>query len=301
MIITKLISGLGNQLFQYAIGRQLSLLKGVTLKLDLSFFDNQNLRSYKLNHFKINATIATEVDVEPFRKEINVYQRLHEQTSFYAKVYRNFEPIFCPKHTKNYFKEAVWWILEPQVFKTPANVYVEGYWQHYKYFENMQTSIFEELTLKNEIGAKMEPLLSVIKNNKSSVAVHIRRGDYVSDSGANYLMGVLPVTYYHQAINYIKQKVSSPTFYFFSDDLDWVKKNILTDAPAYYVDGNADYVDLDLMRHCSHQIIANSTFSWWGAFLNRNTDKIVIAPNIWSAREHVNKNIHLQFPSWIKL
>ena len=301
MIISKLISGLGNQLFEYALGRQLALSKGVPLNLDLSFFESQSLRSYKLHHYNIAAEIAISADIDPFRKEMNRYQKLHEQTSFFAKVYRNVEPIFNPKHTKNYFKEHIWWILEPDVFKTPANVYIDGYWQHYKYFEKMQPEIFEELTLKEALDIKAAAWLSAIKKDKSSVAVHIRRGDYVTDSGANYLMGVLPIEYYQKAISYIKQKVSNPAFYFFSDDLEWVKKNIQTDAPAFYVDGNADYVDLDLMRQCSHQIIANSTFSWWGAFLNRNADKIIIAPEKWSAQEHVNKSIQLQFPSWVKL
>lgn len=301
MIITKLISGLGNQLFQYAMGRQLSLSKGTPLKLDLSFFESQDLRSYKLDHYNINAEIAASADINPFKKEINRYQQLHEQTSLFAKVYRNIEPVFNPKHTKSYFKEHIWWILEPEVFKTPANVYIDGYWQHYKYFENMQQQIFEELTLKEALDEKAAAWLSAIKNNPSSVAVHIRRGDYVTDAGANYLMGVLPVNYYQEAISCIEQKVLNPTFYFFSDDLEWVKNNIQTNAPTYYVDGNADYVDLDLMGHCSHNIIANSTFSWWGAFLNRNPAKIVIAPNRWSARDDVNKNIHLQFPSWVKI
>lgn len=301
MVITKLVSGLGNQLLQYAMGRQLSLLKEVPLKLDISFFEDQNLRSFKLDHFNIQAEIASADDIEPFQKDITTYQNLHQQTSFYAKVYRNLEPLVFPKHTKSYFKEATWWILEPEVYKTPTNVYIEGYWQHYKYFENLQPQIFEELTLKDSPNVQAKKWLSIIQNSGSSVAIHVRRGDYVTDSGANYLMGVLPVTYYKQAISYIKEKISNPTFYFFSDDLDWVKDNIQTNATTYFVDGNLDYVDLDLMCQCKHQIIANSTFSWFGAFLNRNPEKIVIAPQQWSPRDDVNRNIHLQFPSWIKL
>jgi len=301
LVITKLVSGLGNQLLQYAIGRQLSLLKEVPLKLDISFFQDQSLRSFKLEQFNIQAKVASDCDIEPFKKDIITYRSLHQQTSFYAKVYRNLEPFVFPKYTKSYFKEATWWILEPEVYKTPTNIYIEGYWQHYKYFENLQPEIFEELTLKNPPNQHAKNWLTSIKNSASSVAVHIRRGDYVTDSGANYLMGVLPVSYYNQAISYIKEKVSDPTFYFFSDDLDWVKDHIQTNATTYFVDGNLDYVDLDLMRHCNHQIIANSTFSWFGAFLNRNLEKIVIAPQQWSPREDVNKNIHLQFPDWIKL
>ncbi|MGI4729907.1 MAG: alpha-1,2-fucosyltransferase [Janthinobacterium lividum] len=301
MIITKLVSGLGNQLLQYAMGRQLSIAKNVLLKLDVSFFEDQDLRSYKLNHFNIVAEIASESEIQPFKKDINIYQKLHQQTSFHAKVYRNLEPLVFPKHTKKYFKEATWWILESEIYKTPNNVYVEGYWQHYKYYENIQPEIFDELTLKEPPDLNSQKWLTSITNNDNSVAIHVRRGDYVTDPGANYLMGVLPVKYYNEAINYLKQKISNPTFYFFSDDLVWVKEHIKTGSTNFYVDGNMDYVDLDLMRHCKHQVIANSTFSWWGAFLNRNPDKIVIAPKHWSPREDVNRNIHLQFPNWIKL
>ncbi|RYY06163.1 MAG: hypothetical protein EOP43_07075, partial [Sphingobacteriaceae bacterium] len=113
MIITKLVSGLGNQLLQYAMGRQLSILKNTSLKLDVTFFEDQDLRSYKLDHFNIVADVASEEQIQPFRKDINSYQQLHQQTSFYAKVYRNLEPLIFPKHTKNYFKESTWWILEP--------------------------------------------------------------------------------------------------------------------------------------------------------------------------------------------
>ncbi len=300
MVVTKLVSGLGNQLLQYAMGRQLSLLKEVPLLLDVSFFKDQNLRSYKLDHFNIAAEVASAVQLKPFEPEIYRYNTLHQQTSFYAKVYRNLEPVLFPKHTKNYFKEATWWILEPEVYKTPDDVYIEGYWQHYKYFDCLQQEIFDELTLKNHPGSATNHWLEIIKNDPSAVAVHIRRGDYVTDSGANYLMGVLPVDYYNKAILYIKERIADPSFYFFSDDLEWVKSNIKTGTTSFYVDQNPDYIDLDLMRHCKHQIIANSTFSWWGAFLNRNPDKIVVAPQQWSPREDVNRNIHLQFPDWIK-
>ncbi len=301
MIVTRLISGLGNQLLQYAIGRQLSIIKEVPLKLDTSFFTDQNLRSYKLDHFNIDAQVAIESDINPFKKEIKRYQDLHQQTSISAKVYRKLEPVFFPKHTKNYFKESTWWILEPNIFKTPKDVYIDGYWQHYKYFENMPAQIFKELTFKEPLNGEAENWQSRIKNDPFSVAVHIRRGDYVTDSGANYLMGVLPLTYYQKAINYMEQKVLSPTFYFFSDDLDWVKQHVKTNSLNYYVYNNPDYIDLKLMQNCSHNIIANSTFSWWGAVLNSNPHKVIIAPDKWSAIEDVNRNIHLQFPTWIKL
>ncbi len=137
-----------------------------------------------------------------------------------------------------------------------------------------------------------------------SVSIHLRRGDYVSDPWAFHTMGPLPVKYYYKAIDYMSKKLSDPCFYIFSDDLDWVKDNIKIEAPVSFVEianGTKDYLELDIMSKCSHNIIANSSFSWWGAFLNQNPDKIVIAPAQWVIADEINKRIELQLPSWIKM
>ena len=302
MIVTKLVSGLGNQLFQYVVGRRLATKWNVPLKLDNAFFGSQNLRSFKLNHYQIEAGVANDGDIKPFCKEIERYNNLHQKTTLAAKIYRRSEPVLFPKHTKNYFKEATWWIYEPEVFKCGPETYLEGYWQHYKYYEDVSTKILDELSLKDKNDQSRNTWLNKIESEAETVAIHVRRGDYVTDVNANYLMGVLPLSYYNDAIAYLKQKLSNPVFYFFSDDLPWVKQHIDTGKNStFYVEGNTDYVDLDLMARCKHNIIANSTFSWWGAFLNRNQNKIVIAPKVWSPRPDVNASIKLQLPSWIKL
>ncbi len=296
MVIVKLISGLGNQLFQYAIGRQLSITNKVPLKLDISFFKDQSLRNYKLDHYNINAEIASEEEVAKF---LNIYKK----NNLAARVYRAIERRM-PKRRSRYFKENEWWVYEPELLKVSGTAYIDGYWQHYKYFENIHPEIARELTLKEGYDFQQRQMADKISNNSSSVSLHIRRGDYVSDSKTSSFMGILPLEYYDNAIKYFGRHLKDPSYYIFSDDLNWVKDNLKAKAPMQFVDvegGNKDYMELDMMSRCSHNIIANSSFSWWGAFLNKNPDKIVIAPRQWVVPPDVNARIQLQFPSWVKL
>ena len=296
MVIAKLISGLGNQLFQYAIGRQIAIANGVDLKLDTSFFAGQHLRSYKLHHYNINAEIAPADDVAALLKR-------YTGKSLPDKVYRRVERLL-PKRYTHYFKEKEWWGYEPELLKASGSVYLEGYWQHHKYFDHLSPGILKELTLKEAHGPESKALLAEISQAPSSVAIHVRRGDYVSDTNTYNFMGVLPVAYYNQAISYIGRRVPSPVYYVFSDDPEWAKCHLKADAPLHFVtiaDGSKDYLELDLMSKCRHNIIANSSFSWWGAFLNNHPGKIVVAHNKWVIPDDVNARIKLQFPSWVKL
>lgn len=295
MIIIKLISGLGNQLFQYCAGRQLSLARETELKLDISFFNQQSLRSYKLHHYNIKADIATE-------KEVRRFTGVYADTRLYAKVFRKAEKLI-PKRNRRLFNEQEWWVYEPELLKASRNVYLDGYWQHYKYFENLNPGILDELTVIEPYTAQEHELLSAIQQN-NSVSLHIRRGDYITDRDAYHFMGVMPVEYYNAAIRHIIESVQHPAFFIFSDDLQWAKDHIRLDAPVTFVqldDGKKDYRELDLMSKCRHNIIANSSFSWWGAFLNRYPGKIVIAPQKWIVPEERNKKIQLQFPGWVKM
>ena len=296
MIYSNLVSGLGNQLFQYVMGRQLSLIHNVDLKLDVRHFDSQKLRAFKLNHYRINAEIAREQEIEGFLKP-------YLNSGLYYKVFRKIAHQF-PKHQRRYFKENEWWVYEQDILKTPSSVYIEGYWQHYKYFENLHPQILDELTINEGYNSDVAKLVSEIENNPNSISLHIRRGDYITDSQANSLMGIMPLSYYYSAIAYLKHRLPAPHIYIFSDDLDWVFDNLKTDIPVTLVDiedGKKDYLELDIMSKCRHQIIANSSFSWWGAFLNRNPDKIVIAPQKWVVPPNINSKINIQMPTWIKL
>ena len=296
MIIVKLISGLGNQLFQYALARQLAIQNNDQLKLDISFYANQSLRSYRLDKYNIQAKIAQPDQMD---KLLSVYN----SPSVYNKIYRRIEGRL-PKQYKRHYREREWWGYEPEVFNITGNVYLEGYWQHYQYYQNLDKRIFDELTLKDTTEQSSYALFKQVQQDHSSVSLHIRRGDYITDKQANNLMGILPLTYYQRAIEHIKGKIKTPSFYIFSDDLDWAKDNLKIDAPVSFADidgGSKDYLELDLMSSCRHQIVANSSFSWWGAFLNRNPSKIVVSPAQWVKQEEINNKTFLHFPAWVKL
>lgn len=295
MIYTRLISGLGNQLFQYAVGRQVSLLNKAPLKLDIGFFANQSLRSYKLDVYNINAELATEAEVATLLAR-------YSSRSLTAKVTRRLESRL-PKRHRRLFRENEWWIYEPELYQTTSPVYLDGYWQHYKYFENLNPSIREELTLKKPYPVEAQPIKQAIEGDKGAVAVHIRRGDYITDTNANAFMGVMPIAYYQQAMAYVEARVPNAHFYFFSDEPAWVQQHLLTGSnmSVVEVENGTDYLDLDLMSKCAHNIIANSSFSWWGAFLNRNPNKLVVAPRQWVVPTETNQKIELIPPTWVKL
>lgn len=293
MIFVKLVSGLGNQLFQYSLGRQLSIEKNVELKLDISFFYDQNLRSFKLNHFNINATVATQ-------SEIDKHLKFYNSNSAFSRIYRRLEKL-SPRVERKVFKEKVPWNYEQDIFNVSPNIYLDGYWQNYRYFQKIDPVIFKELILKESYSFDLKKISIQIINDQNSVSIHVRRGDYLTDKEANHLMGVMPISYYYSAIDYIKQKINKPNFYIFSDDLTWVKKNFKINDPCFFINGEKDYIDLDLMSKCKHNIIANSSFSWWGAFLNTNPDKIIIAPKHWVQQDAINNRVEIVFPSWVKL
>jgi hypothetical protein len=297
MIIVRLLGGLGNQLFQYTIGRTLSLKKNVPLFVETSAYDHYDPRGYKLFHYKVKATIATENEV---KKISNIY----ESNKLYARLYRGVEKKLLPKYKWLYYQEDEYYKYEPQLMKTSVPVMLEGFWQNYKYYEFIYPEILEELTLKDEYKADYNTgLFSEIKQNSGSISIHIRRGDYVSVPGNLNWFGVMPICYYNKAIEYINSKIQSPVYYIFSDDLNWAKSNLNIKGSTVFVDlgEGKDYLELDAMSKCRHNIIANSSFSWWAAFLNKNPDKIVIAPAQWLAGKEVNKHVEIQFPGWIKM
>lgn len=292
MIIVKLQGGLGNQMFQYALGRHLSIKNKASLKLDISFLEedgsNVTRRKYGLSAFNIEASIATENEVAWFKKYLFKkgkfwfwYNRIIANRSRYAWEERfNFEP----------------WILD---LSDP--VYLDGFWNTEKYFKDIEDVIRKDFTLKEPLSeASKEFLLKISKTE--SVSIHVRRGDYVSDPKTNTWLGVCPLEYYNQAISRMITDVKAPHFFIFSDDPTWARENITPTFPATYISGNPEHPEEDivLMSNCKHNIIANSTFSWWGAWLNTNPQKIVIAPKQWFKTEKMDTRDIIP-ESWIKI
>jgi hypothetical protein len=156
------------------------------------------------------------------------------------------------------------------------DIYLSGYWQSPKYFEPISNFLRDELRVTSKLSGQNKKMANTIDNTEhNAIGVHIRRGDFV-DLGTT-----LPAKYYDNASKWIESKVDNPVYFVFSDDPRWAKRNIGFDRQTIYAthnDGKTDYEDLRLLRRCDHQITANSTFSWWGAWLNENNEKIIVTP-----------------------
>ena len=290
MIIVRVTGGLGNQMFQYAMYKSLEK-KGKLVKLDSkSFYETKKEHNgYELERiFDIKPNKPTKEDLEKF-DENNI--------STLFKIKRK---LFGDKKFVYDTKE---YVFNKDVYKL-KNSYLNGYWQSIKYFEGIENDIKKDFRFKNQLDNKNLEILNEIENS-NSISIHIRRGDYMSPENYNMYGCIATPTYYKKAIKVIEEKVENPTFFVFSNDMDWVKKNIQINSRVFYIDinsGNGSYKDMQLMSNCKHNIIANSTFSWWGAWLNENKNKIVIAPKKWINREDVDSDkIELFCEGWTLL
>lgn len=288
MIISELNGGLGNQLFQFAIARNLSLKLNIPFKLDISIYNsNTNLRQYNLSVFSFKNTLADHTDISFFSPN---------KAKGIARIIQTLK--------KTYYRPVV---IEEQNFKfnedvlgyTNNNIYLKGYWQSEKYFSDIRSTLLDDLKITMPLRKSNEVLLDKMQSKKS-VALHIRRGDYVSNEKVANYHGTCSLDYYYNAINYIAQSNEEIVIYVFSDDIAWVKANLKTKHTIYCVENNLNYEDLRLMSSCNHNIIANSSFSWWGAWLNQSSDKVVIAPKNWFINTAIN-TIDLLPETWIKL
>ena len=193
-------------------------------------------------------------------------------------------------------------LFDPTVFQYYKNIYLDGYWQSELYFKDIRNEIIEDFLIKAPFGERATMYLADIQTSKS-VSIHIRRGDYVSNTHTNNIHGVCDLNYYQIAINYMISNVENPKFYIFSDDITWCKIHFdHLDNKIFVENTNNALEDLELMKSCQHNIIANSTFSWWGAWLNQNTKKIVIAPKRWFAEEKMEANSkNIVCESWVRV
>jgi hypothetical protein len=295
MIIPRLSSGLGNQLFQYALGRNLAIENKTDFKLDISFFPN-DIRKYALGGFNIVENFSTKEDLAKIGLPNMEKQDILSRTK--RKIFRlreNHKPINERKIIiEPYFQFC------PDILKIKNSCYLSGNWQSEKYFKDSGDIIKKEFTLKNEMSSLGKEWVKRIEKN-GSVSLHIRRGDYVNNLQTNQLHGTCDIAYYQRAINAIIKKINNPGFFIFSDDIEWAKNNLRINYPIYFVSDKtiSDYEELIIMSKCKHNIIANSSFSWWGAWLNDWQDKIVIVPDKWFNTPIDTKDLIPE--SWIKI
>lgn len=277
MVVVRIMGGLGNQLFEYAAGRRLAMVNNNSLKLDVSNYETSP-RPYRLDRFSIVEDIASDSEVKRLtgRSSRNTMPaRIGRRLSRYAQRFQSSQKTSVIKECSTGF--------HPEVLSAAGDAYLDGYWQSELYFKDIEDVIRKELTLKDTPDSVNRGAGTAISECES-ISLHVRRGDYVSNPLFNEVHGICPLDYYHAAIKLLVEKVENPHFFVFSDDLEWTKENLKLDYPAAYMDHNGeekDYEDLHLMSLCKHHIIANSSFSWWGAWLCSNPNKVVIAPKKW--------------------
>ena len=259
MIITKMLGGLGNQMFQYAVGRRLAYHLNTNLKIDKSPFDSYTIRKFQLDDFNIKEDFATTEEIKSIieKSQQNITSRGLE---------------------RNISAQG----FMPEVLDYPDDTYLVGDWQCENYFIDIENVIREEFTLKKELLPDINHWIDKINSTNCAVALHIRHGDYAFDPKFRHLFGILPINYYKTCVDMLKKKFGAITVFIFSDDLEWVKANLNLNVPMEFVDDvPRDSEEIYLMSLCKHNIIANSSFSWWGAWLNRNPNKKVFVPDPW--------------------
>lgn len=290
MIIVRAWEGLGNQLFQYAFARALSIRTGEQVKIDQNRIFSELLeegnvkREFSLLHFNITLGCASEDELRQYKflEQKNYLQKI----IFFLSKKRVWKYCFYEEQKENF---------APDRLKLNRNSYIKGWFQNEKYFFKYRDILLQEFTLKEEI--KVEAELQALLEKENTVSIHIRRGDY------RKLGLALNMDYYIKAIEYIQQHVENPYFIVFSDEISWVKNHMLLPEKSYFVNqiGNLkDYEELMLMSYCKHNIISNSTFSWWGAWLNRNEDKKVVTPKKW-VLQGTNEHFHIAPKRWTKV
>lgn len=301
MILLRLMGGLGNQMFQYAFAISLAKKNNTQIKIDTTLLEDRNSPNEVVTHrdllldkvFTIHLDIATKKEIEYFngKKYNNIIGKIFNKIKLMLQ-----RPILIIEKNNGF---------KPEYLLVNDNVCLIGAFQSEYYFEEHKRDIKTIFSFKNKILDISTNLVQKL-GKENSVAIHVRRGDYVSSPLYSKTIGALPFTYYENAIQFITEKIESPVFYIFSDDLNWCKENFKSNTIVFnFVDDEhagkyaANY--LQIMTYCKHFIISNSTYSWWGAWLSKNEDnKIVIAPQRWFLDTSLNGN-DIVPNNWVKL
>lgn len=297
MIRIVLKGGLGNQMFQYALGKTLSLIHETELYLDLSFLEFKPplisltpLRDFTFRDFALDIFEITDLRGSLFSSE-------------FAKKYFSYPSTFLYHRyiKKNYLKQSPNpYIFDPKILTSGPDVALEGYWNNYKYFERFEGEVRKIFDPDKLYNKKYQNIETEIKERKNSVSIHLRRGDYLNKKHQNVYVELS--SFYINAVKYIKSNLDRPFFYIFSEDNpEWLESVVKLDKSEYKIidsvfAGQKNKTHFRLMTLCKNNVISNSTYSWWAAYLNKNSDKIVITPKNW-----MQKFSFENIPSWVVL
>lgn len=267
MIIVRVLGGLGNQMFQYAFAKALEQ-KGHKVQIDLSKIKKYKLHGgYQLDKYQIDLKPANIFSV--FLAKIGIIKSIKEKSSLFDK----------------------------NLLNVNGRKYMKGYFQTEKYFKETREILLEQFQKTDKNADSTDEFSKKIKETASNCSLHVRRGDYVSNSKNHIIHGVCDLEYYKRAIEYILSKDAQTTFFIFSDDIPWTKENLKIKNAIYVEHKCTPHEDMYLMSLCKNNITANSSFSWWGAWLNKNEEKTVVSPKEW----YVSKETNIICEDWIKL
>jgi hypothetical protein len=284
MIIAKLQGGLGNQMFQYAFGRALSIKHSVELKLDKSMFPTYKYHKCMINHFKVDAPYANSLEIIRFN--------IHRRRPNWPWKFLN--PVL---HNPNKYVQEPSYYFRPDLLEIKDSCLLDGYWLCEKYFIDIEDSIRSEFKIHSPLNEYTKNMKNKIQSVTHPVMLHVRRADFAKDF--IHVHGTLSLAYYERAISIIKERLPNASFFIFSDDPKWAQSHIKPNSPTEYIGQGADlnYLDLYLMSQCEHFILANSTFGWWGAWLSKSYRKnITIMPKYMTAKMDTRDLAH---SSWI--
>ena len=268
MIVIRLRGGLGNQLFQYAAGRSLAWHHGVPLKVDAYYYAHHPYRTLALDYFRTDYERASEAEVASFVGATRLERLFHKKTNY--------------RYCRRAFGQP-YYHFYPDFYQLPTPLYLSGYWQSQRYFQPYTAALREHLRPRAIPSGKNARLISEMQRSES-VSLHVRHGDYTQATSSSHFFAPLDVDYYRSAIRWMQERVSNPRFFIFSDDIAWCRSTFADLPDTVLVDHNRSeesYWDLWLMAQCRHHIMANSSFSWWGSWLDERPDKHVVAPRRW--------------------
>ncbi|MGN0002419.1 MAG: alpha-1,2-fucosyltransferase [Sphingobacterium composti] len=286
MKIVKIHAGLGNQMFQYALVQALQKF-GHKVKIDFSEFEVYNIHNgYELGRaFNIHMTHITKM----------------EQKLFYGRRQRiGYRLLRFLLNTNNaFYIEKPEFSFSEDTLKNQKHAYLSGYWQHHSYVDLVEDELRTNFIFSPTTGQRNQELEAILQNTPNTVSIHVRRGDYLQHPTLN---GICDKAFYERAIAHINSHIEGPIYVFFSNDIPWCKENF-NFPNAIFVDWNTgenSFRDMQMMSLCHHHIISNSSFSWWAAWLNTKSDKMVIAPTSWIKDEQADPKA-LLLPEFVKL
>ena len=262
MVYVKIKGGLGNQMYQYAFAKAYGIRHKLPVVLDMDPIRHAVNRPYALQHFAVDTRIR-----DHSRGAVNQFKNLFFYMSLLIRG--------------KYVLERQGGFRKNLLEKRRESVYFDGYWQSFRYFEAIRSQLLHDFALKEPLSTVSKQWAAQIQAQHDAIFIHVRRGDYVTVAKNRAMFLALPISYYQEAVQHIVAKHPQAVVFVFSNDMAWVKENLHFTTDTYYVEGNDEehgYEDMYLMSLCRHHVIANSSFSWWGAWLSRQ-DGMTIAPS----------------------